>query len=80
MVTATEKRKAAQERRGRAVVAVRAALNGYGVSTAAVDGIPCVIGPGGKHILVVALPDAIDTVAIVAPDGTVRMVDLRADA
>jgi hypothetical protein len=63
MVTAIEKRKAAQKRRGRAVVAVRAALNGNGISTAAVDNMPCLIGPGGKHILVVALPDAIDTVA-----------------
>jgi hypothetical protein len=80
MVTATEKRKADQKRRGHAVVAVRAALNGYGISTAAVDNMPCLIGPGGKHILVVALPDAIDTVAIVASDGTVRMVEVRADA
>jgi len=80
MVTAAEKRRVAQERRGRALQAVRQALDDKALSIPAVDGIPCLIGPGSKHIMVVAVPDDIHAVAIVTEAGEVRMVAVHADA
>jgi hypothetical protein len=80
MTTAEQKRRAAQQRRGHAEQAVRQALDGNALSIPSVDGIPCLIGPGRKRIMVVAVPDEIHVVAIVTEASEVRMVEVHADA
>jgi hypothetical protein len=77
MATAEQQRRAAQERRHSAVQAVTEALAGAAFSAASVNGMPCLIGPGGRRIVVVALHADTDAVAIVTAAGEVSMVEVR---